>query len=390
MNAPLKHLEGAYGEALPRTIGFHGRTAVFWAMAGGVAVGGVLVAAMTLMGRLSGHALFLNATALFIVGAVLGAAHGAVLGYFGRPADVQPKKALRDLAFATVYAIPALAVAWLVTVWVAMTVVAAYTGALGALIGVGIGWVAAAVILATAAVHGVRALVNAYARWPEHRVGTLLVAGTAAALMVIFLADRPELFGQRIRLTQTGAILLAAGLSIWLVGPIVTVALRLVSQVPTPRKGAGLLGGRWTATDVLVGLTTGLVVGLIAVPFTAPAVAPAAAGAILVEVGQAVVDEVFLRLFLVTAVAWLLLRWHRIHREEAAVGAILVSAAVQIALYTPGALAIGFPTGLAMAAFLITAVAVPAIAFGFLFWRRGFGTALVADATALIAIALIA
>ena len=35
-------------------------------------------------------------------------------------------------------------------------------------------------------------------------------------------------------------------------------------------------------------------------------------------------------------------------------------------------------------------VALPAAAFGVLFWRRGFATALIADVTALAAIALLA
>ncbi len=390
MNAPTTHPTEAREKALSRTIGLHGRVAVLSAMAGGVATGGVLVAGLTLTGHLSGHALFLSATALFIVGALLGLVHGALLGYFGRPTGVSPRTALRQLVLAGLYAVPGLAVAWLVAIWVAMTLIAYYTGKIGAMVGVGLGWVAAAAILATAAVTALRAFRNALARWPERRAGTLLVAGTFAALLVTFLASRPELWGLRLRVTETGAVLLAVFLTIWVAGPLITIALRLGRQLPTTWKSSAASGGHWTVTDLIIGLTIGVVVGLLAVPFTAPDPGIALAGGVITGVGQALVDEVLLRLFLVSAVAWLLLRWHRVHPDEAAVGAVTVATIVQVALYTPGALAVGFASWTSTVAFLIVGAALPAIAFGVLFWRRGFATALIADVTALVAIALLA
>jgi hypothetical protein len=389
MNAPTKQTAAAPTKALPRTIGLHGRVAVLSAMAGGVALGGVLVAAMTLSGQLSGHALFMNSTALFIVGAALGLLHGIPLGFFGRPADTPPRQALGQLALASLYAVPGLAVAWLASVWVAMTLIAAYTGSFGAIAGVAVGWVGAAAILVLAAIEGWRALQNAYLRWPQRRTATLLVTASFAALLVTFLADRPELWGIRLRVTETGALLLSAFLAVWVVGPMVTLSLRLVAQIPAGRAASGLVGGRWTLTDLAVGLLVGGVVGLLALPFVGPSSAPLAGGSLVVEASQALLNEVLLRLFIVSSAAWLILRWHRAHPEEAAVGAIIVATVVQVALYTPGALSIGFPTGAGTAAFLLAGVAVPALAFGLLFWKRGFGSALVADATALIALALL-
>ena len=64
-------------------------------------------------------------------------------------------------------------------------------------------------------------------------------------------------------------------------------------------------------------------------------------------------------------------------------------AVVQVALYAPGALAIGFPAWTGTVGFLATAAVLPAIAFGALYWKRGFGTALIADMTALIAVLLL-
>lgn len=390
MDAATKHIERTPTGTVPRSIGLHGRMAVLGAMAGGVALGGVLVGAMTLAGRLSGHGIFETASALFVVGAFIGLGHGLVLGYLGRPAGITPRQAGSDLGRAALYAIPALSLAWLASIWVAMTLIAAYTGRAGALVGAAVGWTAAGVILAVTTVHGWRSLRNAYARWPERQPGTLLVAASFAALLITFLADRPELWGVRLRLTETGAVLLAALLSIWVAGPAITLALRLARQVPFPRALAGLASGRTTAADVGMGLLVGGLLGLLAVPFAVPGAQPAALGSLVVEAGHAVVDEVLLRLVLLTGVAWLLLRWNRLNANEALIGAVMAATAVQVVLYTPGALAVGFASWTGTAAFLVTAVAIPAAAFGVLFWRRGFVSALAADLAVLAAIALLA
>lgn len=389
MNAATMNATETHG-SVPRSIGLHGRTAVLGAMAGGVSMGGVLVGAMTLAGRLSGHGVFETASALFIIGAFLGLLHGVVLGYLGRPTGVSRKQAGSDLARAFLFAIPGISVAWLTSIWVAMTLVAAYTGRPAALVGAAIGWVAAGAILAVAMVHAWRALKNAFARWPERRPGALIAAASFAALLLIFLADRPEIWGLRLRLTETGAVLLAALVAIWIAGPIVTLALRLARSVPFPRPMAGLGERRTTVTDLGIGLLVGALVGLLAVPFAAPAAPSAAAGALVVEAGQAIVNEVLLRLFLVTGVAWTMLRWNRLNANEALAGAVVIATAVQVVLYIPGALSVGFTSSIATAAFLVAVVAIPAAAFGMLFWRRGFVSALVADMVALAAIALLA
>lgn len=389
MNAAATKTQQSPGATVPRSIGLHGRTAVLFAMAGGVG-GGLLVAAMTLAGRMSGHAVFATATALFLAGALIGLVHGAVLGYLGRPAGVTPGAAAHDLGMAGLYAVPGLAVSWLVSIWVAMTLIAFYTGRPGALAGAAVGWVGAGTILAAAAVHGVRALRNAYDRWPERRSGTTLVAASFAALLILFLSDRPEIWGARLRLTESGAVLMAAFLALWVAGPLVTLALRMARSVPFPRPMAGLVPGRLTAADAGLGLLVGAVVGLLAVPFAGPAGAVAGAGSLVVDVSQALVNEVLLRLFLVTGALWTLLRWHRVRSGEAVAGAILAAALAQVALYAPGATTVGFASPLGLAAFLVMAVGLPAAAFGILFWKRGFGTALVADAVALAAIALLA
>jgi hypothetical protein len=392
MSAPTNRSEHVLGNGVPRSIGLHGRVAVLSGMAGGIALGGVLVAYLTLNGRLSAHALFMNATGLFLIGAILGLIHGVVLGYLGRPTAVTPRQVRGDMGRAALFTIPGLAVAWLATIWVAMTLVAAYTGRIGALIAVSLGWVAAGIILAVAALHAFKALKNAYARWPERRAGTLLTASSFAALLLIFLANRPEIWGLRLRLTENGAVLLAAILAVWVAGPLVTLALRLARQVPFPRALAGLGAGYGKGfQDVVIGLVAGAVVGFLAVPFAAPGgVAPAAMGTVVVGVSHALVNEVLLRLILVTGVAWLLLRWEHVPANWALVGAVTIATVVQVALYTPGALAVGFASWTGTVLFLLVVAAIPAAVFGLLFWRRGFTSALVADVVALAVLALLA
>jgi hypothetical protein len=375
---------------LLRSIGLTGRVAVTWSMAGGILLGGVLVALMTLTGRLSGHGIFMTSTGLFVIGALLGAAHGAALGLLGRPADVERHEALGSLGRAALYAVPGATVAWLLTVWIAMSAVASYLDRPGPLVLVGAAWLGGGLLVAAATTFGVRALGNAYGRWPERQLGTVVVAGAFAALLLVFLADRPSIWLLRLRVTDVGAILSAGMLAIWVVGPLVTLALRLVPQLPgRPRMTVGL-PDRHTAVNIGLGLVVGLLVGLLAVPFAGPATGVAAgAGGTVVAVAHAVVDEVLLRLVLLTGVAWLILRWHRVHSEEAAILAVTAVALIQVLLYLPGVVAAGFPTALAAVSFMGAVVLVPALVFGAVYWKRGLTAAVVADATAALALLLL-
>jgi hypothetical protein len=378
----------------PRGIGLHGWGMIAWSAAGGIALGGLLVAIMTLSGRLSGFGLFMTASGLFVAGAVIGLVHAVALGYFGRPAGTTPAEAAGDLLRGAVYALVALPFAWIAAMWIALSMPAVYMGRVPALVGVGLGWAAGVAVVATAAVAGWRMLRNAYARWPERRLGTVLVGATFTALLVLFLMERPEIWGLSLRVTETGAVLLAAVATLWLGGPMITLALRLVAKLPA-RQHVPLGAGAWrVAGDLALGLVVGAALGLIAVPFVIPAAVPGTAmagtgGMLVASVGQALVDEVLLRLFLVTGVAWLLLRWGRASAGQAGVIAITAAALVQVVLYAPGVMGLGFTTPLAALAFTTFMVLVPGLVFGVLYWTRGLGAAIVADAAALAVLALL-
>lgn len=381
---------GAPGGVLARSIGLHGRTAVLGAMAGGIAVGGVLVATLTLSGRLSAHAIFLNATGLFILGALLGLIHGVALGLVGRPAGVTLADATRDMGRAVLYAVPGLAVAWLITIWVAMSLVAAYAGRTGPLVGVALGWVAAGMVMAAAAVHAWRAVRNGLARWPERRPGMALVVGTLVALLVLLATGEPGIWGTRLRLTPTGGALLSVLITLWVVGPLVTYALRITRRLPFPTPVVGARGGRNLGADLGLAAVVGIAAGVLAAPFALPPHPATGAQTILVAVGGALVTEVLLRLILLTAAAWLLLRILNLPVRAAFVGAILVATAVQTALFAPGAVTMGFPVWTRTATYLVLSAGIPGLAFGFLYWRRGFLPAVVADAAASVVLLLLA
>lgn len=377
------------GRTLTKGIGLPGRVAVGWASAGGILVGGFLVAAMTLTGQLSGHALLLTSTGLFVVGAVLGFVHGAVLGWLGRPKETSPRVALSGLALAVAYAVPALLVSWLVAGWIGMTSVALYAGKTAPVVGTGIAWLVGLTLVALAGEHGWKALRNAYSGWSNGRAATLIVAALFGGLLAVFLAEQPQLWGLRLRVTPVGAVLMAVAATLWLAGPMVTVSLGLLDRLPTPRP-AHAFGGKGNAVmSIAMALLVGVVLAVIALPFyqAAHGVHPTGLAAAM---STALLDEVLLRLFLMTGVAWLLLREFRVSSGRAAALAVVVAAAVQGLIYLPGVLQVGFPTTATAMGFLTVTALVPAVAFGWLFWRRGFGTALVAHATTLGALLLIA
>jgi hypothetical protein len=101
------------------------------------------------------------------------------------------------------------------------------------------------------------------------------------------------------------------------------------------------------------------------------------------------ITETLLRLFLMTAVAWVLLRAYNVSGSGAALAAVLVGAVAQLVLYMPAVFGIGFPSLASAFGFVGLVVLLPALAFGALYWMRGFGTALVAHATAVAMIAFL-
>lgn len=121
---------------LPRGFGFPGAVMLSWMIAGGLLAGGFLVAYGTLTERVSGRALLHTAGGLYIIGAFIGGILGGALGMFGRPLEMAARRAFRDQLVALLYSLPALFIAFVVTGWIAMTVVAISLGEVLPLVGV--------------------------------------------------------------------------------------------------------------------------------------------------------------------------------------------------------------------------------------------------------------
>jgi hypothetical protein len=387
MSATMKQ-ETQGGMALTLGLGTVGKLAVSWAVAGGILVGGILVAGMTLAGQLSGFGLLLTATGLFAVGGVLGFIHGGLLGWLGRPPTETRRQALASLGMGAVYAVPALLVSWLVAGWIAMTTVALYAGKVAGLIGSGIAWLIGAALLVVAAEYGWSAARRFYAGWSNARVASLLVAALYGGLLAVFLAERPQLWGLQVQVTPVGAVLLATAATLWLAGPVVALSLALLDRLPVTRPAVAFGGRSSAVVSIGIAVVVGVVMALIALPFYTTTYG-VTTGGMAGALSGALMDEVLFRLFLVTAVAWVGLREFGFTEGKAVGVAVAVAALAQVLIYLPGVLAIGFPSTATLLGFLAVTALVPALAFGVLYWQRGFGTALVAHATALLALFLI-
>jgi hypothetical protein len=387
MSATMKQ-ETQVVKPLTLGLGSVGKLAVSWAVAGGILVGGILVAGMTLAGQLSGFGLLLTATGLFAVGGVLGFIHGGLLGWLGRPSTESRRQALASLGMGAVYAVPALLVSWLVAGWIAMTTVALYSGKVAGLIGSGIAWLIGAALVVVAAERGWSAIRRLYAGWSNARVASLLVAALYGGLLAVFLAERPQLWGLSVQVTPVGAVLLATAATLWLVGPVVAVSLALLDRMPVTRPAVAFGGRSSAVVSIGIAVAVGVVMALIALPFYTTTYG-VTTGGMAGALSGALMDEVLFRLFLVTAVAWVGLREFGFTEGKAVAVAVAVAALAQVLIYLPGVLAIGFPSTATLLGFLAVTALVPALAFGVLYWQRGFGTALVAHATALLALFLI-
>jgi hypothetical protein len=357
-------------------------------MAGGILAGGMVVAWLTLTGQLSGFGLIRTSTGLFFFGVGFGFLHGAVLGWLGRPAGMGHPGARQSVGRGLLYAIPAMGLVWVLAGWISQTVVALYLDRTVAMAGVVVAWTAGAVICIWAVLHGWRALRNAYARWEDPALGTVLVAATFVALLLIFLADRPQIWGTPLRVGGMGAVLLAGGVTTWISGPGISLPLFLSRRIPEPRGMARPFPREGAGGGLVMGLLAGgILAGLLLwlAPTSAELESSSTVG---VALARALVDEVLLRLFVVTCVVWVLRRWHPLHHEEVAVIAVVTAALAGIVLNLPGMLAAGLPGAGPILAYLGLGLFLPGLVFGGLYVVRGFPSALAGHATLAILLTL--
>jgi hypothetical protein len=373
-------------------IGEPGRIVVSWTAAGGVLLGGFGAVFVNWGLEVTATEQLLASGGLFLVGSLLGFLHGLTLGYFGRPPGMSARRSARLLALSAVYALPTIALVPILAGWIALTPLVVSLGRTLPMAAMGLAWLGGAWVLWLAVSRGAQGLRWAFDRWPQRVPATALVGALFVANLVTFQAQRLDAVGLQVRVGLIGVIVIAGGLTVWLAGPMVTAGFWLQDRLrePDARAWGGML------VSVLAGLAVGAALAALVLPFfepplrvAAPVAAQTPAMALAIAASQALLEEVVLRLFLLTVAAWLLLRYAGASRLAAIAGSIAAGAVAQLFLYLPVALDIGFPSTGWTLWYLFLVALLPAVVFGGLFWKRGFAAVLVAGVTRMILIALL-
>ncbi|HSM36150.1 MAG TPA: hypothetical protein VK837_07130 [Longimicrobiales bacterium] len=228
---PLQSDHGNSQEARRRRVeaSTPARIVVAWTLAGGLVAGGLLVASVALVGGSSEHG-SMTVTPLFVLGALAGFVHGAVFGYLGRYPHESRLDALRSTTRGLLVAVPAAAVCWGLAIMIALSPAFASSRRWDLLGASGLAWLAGIGVACWAAYEGWRRMRRVFARWPEHRVGTLILLGVLTLLMSRFYAEHPTIWGTDLRVTGVGAFVLALGATIWIALPVVVLTLRLAHR----------------------------------------------------------------------------------------------------------------------------------------------------------------
>ena len=400
-HTPQLHPAADLGTSVPhRGVELPAAVAIAWSLAGGMLFGGAAVVLMIVTGRLSGHLMLTASATLFAVGALVGLAHGVALGIFGRPEGASVRDTVNALVHGLLYLVPALLLGWLVAGWVAaMPLALGGHKVIGTAIS-GVAWLAMVVTVYFAGSTGLRAAQLAYRRWPHRVAGTAMVGVVFASLVVAFLIQPPTIWFTNIRLSTAGAMILAFVSAFWFYGPMITVGLWLVRRLRPDIREAGLPS---PATLKRVGISAGIAVAsglalaLIALPFyrgtlhlPSDVERLGLTSAMLMALSRAVTDELFLRLFAMTVVFVLAARLFKAQGTLAVALAIGVTAVLDLIVHWAEVPALGLPNAGMAAAYAVVRIVIPAVMFGYLFWRRGLGTAVGAHLTSGAALGLLA
>lgn len=221
-------LDSAVAAPRPRNLSIIANMTISWSMAGGIAAG-VLIAALVFTSRLHSMGLIPVTAIVALTGSMLGSVHGAVLGHLGR-AEPNARLSLRHWALVLALACSGAAFAVPFAIWLAVGAMAAASGESSGTVGLLIAIPLTLMIFAWATMNGWDAFEVAYSRWPQKRLGTLLVAGAFAVLSAFMLLLRGAIPGTEIRLSPAAALMLVAIAVLWIVSPAVIVALSIAGR----------------------------------------------------------------------------------------------------------------------------------------------------------------
>jgi len=402
MNAQPNHSHAAadLGTTVPhRGVELPAALTIAWSLAGGMLFGGAAVVLMILTGRMSGHLMLTASATLFALGALAGLVHGVALGVLGRPETMTVRESVAAMVHGLLYLVPALLLGWLVAGWVAAMPLA-WTGKHFIAVAISaLAWVAMIVTAYFAGSIGVRAAGLAYRRWPHRALGSALVGAVAATTVAAFFVQPPTIWFTHTRLAMPGALLLAFIVTFWFYGPIIAVGLWFVKRIrPELREADMPLPAtlKRIGSSAGIAMAAGLALAVIALPFYRGALGLPSdverlgfAGAMMMTLSRAFTDELFFRLFTMTVAYVLAVRLMPQGKYAIAI-AIATGATLDLIVHLRDLPALGLPGALALTSFAAVRIVIPAIAFGYLFWKRGLGTAVGAHVASGAALGLLA
>ncbi len=210
-------------QSAPHAIGRTRLLVGSWTAAGGVA-GGLFVTTLVLLGDMHPDDVMLLLTALLVaVGAGLGTVHGAVLAWLSHPPREAPRPG--GLLWDAGSAAAGFTAALVISLWITMSAALLSAGIALAWLGALTGIPVAVLLCLWAAVVGWDALRAAYGRWPEHRLGSVLLVSALAIVTATLLALRPTLHSMHVDISPPVAIMLACLATLWVAAPAIVVAL---------------------------------------------------------------------------------------------------------------------------------------------------------------------
>jgi hypothetical protein len=212
-------------------MGSTSRVVVSWTAGGAVFFGGFFAVGMALASRGDIVMSYGGDLVLSGVGALAGFVHGSALAVLGRRRGERAGAVAADIARAALLGIPLLLFALVLSPIIALGAAAIVMGLPLMMAAAAMAAAPAALMCGWAVVEGGKALKRAFDRWPEHRWGLPLVSVTLAALLLAFVARRPEIWFTQLRVTELGAVLLALGATLWLAVPVEAGSLHLLRRV---------------------------------------------------------------------------------------------------------------------------------------------------------------
>jgi hypothetical protein len=206
------------------------RLVLSWSLTGGTLAGGLLLLSVALAASASSGSAPSTTAILFALGALAGLFHGGVLAYLARDTDRSRLQVLVSEALGAALLLVIVPFAWFAALHIALTPPFWARGA-APRIGVVVSWTVCLSLWAWAAWEGWQAVCRAFLRWPERRVGSLILTGVLAVLVLRFLLEHPVIWGTDVQVKGPGALLLAIGATVWIALPIVLALLHAAHRI---------------------------------------------------------------------------------------------------------------------------------------------------------------